>query len=110
PNPTAGRRRAPSLASSLVELMSRLPEDADARWLIRLRPMPPARRAGTDTTPSLVSAVVAAGLNQPAPKAEIATAARAERAPLFSVSASLDVRMLPPQPASARAWLFDASS
>lgn len=111
PSPTAGRRRAPSLASSLVELMSRLPEDADAQWLIRLRPMPAARRASTDTTPSLLSAVVAAGLNQPSPKMQVATTARtAERAPLFSVSASLDVRLLPPQPASARAWLFDASS
>jgi hypothetical protein len=107
--PQRGVRASADFGAILVELLTRLPRDATARWLIRVWPQPEQRAAGDDDRPGWGEMLLDSALNRPSrpvPPRRPPSSVPVSAGPTFSVSASLAASGAPA--ASLRAWLFDA--
>ena len=107
--PEGGVRAAADFGAILVELLSRLPRGATARWVIRVWPQPDQGAASDDDRPGWGEMLLDSALNRPSrpvPPRRSPAALPMSAGPTFSVSASLAASGAPAT--SLRAWLFDA--
>lgn len=93
-----------AITPALVELMSRLPPDSRARWVVSIQPRAESAAQAPSGVPSLGASVIAAFLNQPMPRPSQQVHVSAE--PGLRFAASVELRTWPAH--HGRAWLFDA--